>query len=559
MASAPPPDAFLDKAAPTSISKCIGPNGELILDLYMEFASAEADAHAISHANSMQLQQQLAMWSMILEEQEANDDGLEGPPQKKRRLPKGVVWYTDEEGVRRVLPPTMSLWYNLYVESANPSNPRFEKSFRRRFRLPYSNYLELVQWAIDSEKYFARWKPGKMDAVGNPCAPINLLVLCALRYLGRGWTFDDLCESTGISEEVIRVFFHEFIRFGSEEVFEKFVKTPSRTQEGEAQAHEFALAGFPGCIGSMDATHIALEKVTYRLRQAHLAKKVPYTARTYNLVVNHRRRILSTTEGHPARWNDKTLVNFDEFVMAMKNGQVLDGISFELYDYDEGGNVIRVKYRGAWLLVDNGYHNWAITVPPMKRTTRRTEIRFSQWLESMRKDVECTFGILKGRWRVLKAGIRIHGIEDADRIWKTCCALHNWLLEIDGLDSQWEAGARSDWEGELGQHDSQDVHFIPTAIDRLLNPAEARNYDTSGIGPGDDRSTASSVVAEEDEDEAAVAVVAPDGRRVVRRMTMKVFRAKLVTHFDIAFKRQEIRWPTRHGTVAPTLPTYVDV
>ena len=37
------------------------------------------------------------------------------------------------------------------------------------------------------------------------------------------------------------------------------------------------------------------------------------------------------------------------------------------------------------------------------------EIRWSKWLESMRKDVECTFGIMKGRWRILSGlpGVRL--------------------------------------------------------------------------------------------------------------------------------------------------------
>jgi hypothetical protein len=30
-----------------------------------------------------------------------------------------------------------------------------------------------------------------------------------------------------------------------------------------------------------------------------------------------------------------------------------------------------------------------------------------------------------------------------DMIWKTCCALHNWLLEVDGLDEQWDQGVQS--------------------------------------------------------------------------------------------------------------------
>ena len=54
-----------------------------------------------------------------------------------------------------------------------------------------------------------------------------------------------------------------------------------------------------------------------------------------------------------------------------------------------------------------------------KSATTYAELRWSKWIESMRKDVECVFGILKGRFRVLKTGIRLHGIKAADKIWLT--------------------------------------------------------------------------------------------------------------------------------------------
>jgi hypothetical protein len=88
-------------------------------------------------------------------------------------------------------------------------------------------------------------------------------------------------------------------------------------------------------------------------------------------------------------------------------------------------------------MVDNGYLCWPTTVPPMKDAITYDDIRFSKWLESMRKDVECAFGILKGRFRILKTGVRVHGVEATDKIWLTCCALHNFVLEADGLNEQW--------------------------------------------------------------------------------------------------------------------------
>jgi len=59
--------------------------------------------------------------------------------------------------------------------------------------------------------------------------------------------------------------------------------------------------------------------------------------------------------------------------------------------------------------------------------------------------------MLKGRWQILKAGIWIQGVDAVDNIWLTCCALHNWLLEIDGLNAKWSEVSMpvSDWEGDL--------------------------------------------------------------------------------------------------------------
>jgi hypothetical protein len=93
---------------------------------------------------------------------------------------------------------------------------------------------------------------------------------------------------------------------------------------------------------------------------------------------------------------------------------------------------VAIKYSGCYLIVDNGYLRWSTTVPPTKSLLTQQKLRWSNWLESMRK--ECTFGILKGRWRILKTGIRLHRIDSCDRIWKTRCALHKMLLDINWLD-----------------------------------------------------------------------------------------------------------------------------
>ena len=96
------------------------------------------------------------------------------------------------------------------------------------------------------------------------------------------------------------------------------------------------MAGFTGAIGSTDATHILIERIDYRIRQTHIGFKMTHTARTYNITVNHRRQILATTTGHPARWNNKTLSLFDGFMLDLKNGDIMDDMQFDLYERGDG-------------------------------------------------------------------------------------------------------------------------------------------------------------------------------------------------------------------------------
>jgi Plant transposon protein len=188
----------------------------------------------------------------------------------------------------------------------------------------------------------------------------------------------------------------------------------------------------------------------------HKGPKEGFPARSYNIVVNHRRKIISTTSGHPSRWNDKTITLHDKFLCNIKNKNTFDDYKFTLFKKEVDGTIIEENYNGVWLICDNGYPHWSCLIPPHNDPIYYPEFRFAEWIESMRKDVECTFGIMKGRFRVLKTGVRLHGIKVTDNIWHTCCALHNMFLEEDGLDAEWENGSNI-WETSLGDHEDSDV------------------------------------------------------------------------------------------------------
>jgi hypothetical protein len=104
-------------------------------------------------------------------------------------------------------------------------------------------------------------------------------MLGSLRYVGRGWTFDDLEEASGISEESHRVFFHAFVKACRQHLFQKWVKFPETKQEIRDSMHEFKQAGYDGCIGSTDATHIIMEKCWAKLKNHNLGGKDSHTTR----------------------------------------------------------------------------------------------------------------------------------------------------------------------------------------------------------------------------------------------------------------------------------------
>jgi hypothetical protein len=71
--------------------------------------------------------------------------------------------------------------------------------------MPFREYKKFLALAVE-ENWFRG--VGKPDAAGKLGAPLELLILGTFRYLGRGWTFDDLQEATLISQERHRKFLH---------------------------------------------------------------------------------------------------------------------------------------------------------------------------------------------------------------------------------------------------------------------------------------------------------------------------------------------------------------
>ena len=102
-------------------------------------------------------------------------------------------------------------------------------------------------------------------------------------------------------------------------------------------------------------------------------------------------------------------------------------VIFEIVD--SNGKIIKVK--GAYVITDDGYENISIFINPQILNSSRKCIAWSEFIEAVRKDVECTVGILKNRFHFLKIGSRFGGQLIVESAFISCCILHNMLLSID--------------------------------------------------------------------------------------------------------------------------------
>ena len=75
----------------------------------------------------------------------------------------------------------------------------------------------------------------------------------------------------------------------------------------------------------------------------------------------------------------------------------LNYIQYAVYDRD--GRPRRCY--GGHLLVDGGYQKIGCFIPPQRVRVDSAAVYWCECVESTRKDVECVFGILKARFRIL--------------------------------------------------------------------------------------------------------------------------------------------------------------
>ena len=355
-----------------------------------------------------------------------NDDDTDvtpNPKTKRRRTHYARQCITDCNWWKMFICPKMTL------ECESSPDGRQAKRFRRMFRIPYCVFDKtLLPLTID--RWFQTWKPNQVDCWGQTVGDLRLKLLGVLFALGTAATQFNVSSHTNLSEEVHRRFFIDWVTKMSS-LKAEYIYMPRDDTELKFVVGEYEELGLPGCIGSIDCVHIGWDNCPVQMKNMYTGKE-GYPSIAYEVICTSRRRIQSVSFGHPGSRNDKHIVRTDQSVMSLLEGNGwFRTKAFECIMDATGKTKV---FHGLYLISDGGYHRWPCFAFPIKSgQPGSASMKWSGMLESVRKDIECVFGILKKRFVILKAFNRMAKVQNIDDVFVTCCILHNILLEADGF------------------------------------------------------------------------------------------------------------------------------
>jgi hypothetical protein len=147
--------------------------------------------------------------------------------------------------------------------------------------------------------------------------------------------------------------------------------------------------GLLGVMGSIDVVHCKWSNCPAGDRN-HAKGKEGYPTLAFQCISDYDGQINGVFGPQWGTRNDKHIVKLDTSVKQIKSGWYKD-VEWCYFHCDE----TVATDASAYLISDNGYIRWPITICPFMHAKKTTcEGYFSSNSESVRKDVECVFGIL---------------------------------------------------------------------------------------------------------------------------------------------------------------------
>ena len=222
----------------------------------------------------------------------------------------------------------------------NPDS-ELQKTFRLRFRVLYSMFVDIVQECIVGNVFGTGKKAYKIG--------VDFKVLLCLRILGRNFVGDSIVEILNAGRNTVNQTFKMFVKNYSDLYYSTYVYVPEG-EELDAVEKVYRYMGFPGCIGSMDVTHLHWGGCPKHLTN-HCTGRYGHPTLAFNFICSHSRRIHYISNAFHGATNDITITYNDNYPRKLMQCQVHQDRVFRTFT--RTGEII--YWRRAYVITDGGY------------------------------------------------------------------------------------------------------------------------------------------------------------------------------------------------------------
>lgn len=240
--------------------------------------------------------------------------------------------------------------------------------------------------------------------------------------MATGSSFKTLGYSFRIANNTIGSIVHETCRVIWDKLAEIHMKFPSNEDTNSITEGFWKRWKFPNCVGSIDGKHIRI-KASSHSGSLHYNYKQFFSI-VLQGVVGPDYRFIAIEVGAYGKESDGGIFSNSNLSRMLQNGslnvtseQQLPGTQLFLPHVLVGDEAHPLK-------------TFLMRPYPRKRAGSHEDI-YNERLSLARHVVECAFGIMTSKWRLLTKAIEVEP-DRADSIIKCICLLHNLVIDKDG-------------------------------------------------------------------------------------------------------------------------------
>lgn len=305
-----------------------------------------------------------------------------------------ATWSGSKTGRRNNVDWGKCSWWKNYLD-LDPVYPACQ--FRKPFRIPLKLFRKLHHDLVGVEPMLQQ----KVDAVRRVGASSWQKILVALRRLADRTSFESLDDQSRMSAESQRQFFMPFLKTMRRCYGPEFLNRRPMYAELKALEREYAGKLFPECIGSIDCMNVSWKNCPKAWKgQCRNPKNGKHAMISVEAMCDADLYCWHVYLGRPRTNNDITVAESSPLILYILSGN-------RRMKLPEGYvvNVIR-RHWYLYYLADGIYPDSAIFVKPNHAPVSLKERCMSKPQEGRRREVERLFGVLQGRFRILRNEFR---------------------------------------------------------------------------------------------------------------------------------------------------------